>query len=599
MVDKEHAREPFLPDKKRNIDAENGAPNYLMSCRFKFGVIVFAANMLCYLHRVNLNMAIVCMLGTSGQPGPNKNLTVTIDNSTGINPSIHESFQIVSNAAEHLQDSKLLNLTYRNNQNLGLPLENKDAGIESTSISYSKTETVSAGSNNLSMDDVPDNSDLVVLSEFNWDKAEISLILSSYYYGSVITQIPAGYLAHHFGGKHVISVFFIISGACSLLAPIAAQTSTALIFVIRILIGLAGGFFTPAIYSITMNWTKPSQRAALLSVMISGQPLGIVVAYMTSGFLCAFGWSTIFYVHGALTFLVLLLWLYEIHSSPTEHPRISQAELTYLTRHLSTKTPSKAVPATPWKSILLSRPQWAATLAHFSFNWSYYTFIINIPLFLKEVFAFVITENGLYSSIPYIFCSISMMFSGKLSAIVVKKRWLTLQATRKVFNVISLGGIAVCLLGAGQLTHEFRFLAVILICISCIFVGFTFGGVIPSYADFAGIFSGTAFSIGNAIGVISVVLSALSAGLLTLNGLRHEWQNVFYVAAGMNVFSIIVYSLFGEATLQKWAIVQDFNTVDEIEVALGKADSEKEIDVSLGNGHLEMLKSEIETSSVS
>lgn len=52
----------------------------------------------------------------------------------------------------------------------------------------------------------------------------------------------------------------------------------------------------------------------------------------------------------------------------------------------------KAVPPTPWKSILLSRPQWASTLAHFSFNWSYYTLIINVPLYLKETFAYVITE---------------------------------------------------------------------------------------------------------------------------------------------------------------------------------------------------------------
>jgi MFS family permease len=39
--------------------------------------------------------------------------------------------------------------------------------------------------------------------EFAWDKSTQGLILGSFYWGYIITQIPGGWLAAKFGGKHV------------------------------------------------------------------------------------------------------------------------------------------------------------------------------------------------------------------------------------------------------------------------------------------------------------------------------------------------------------------------------------------------------------
>lgn len=51
--------------------------------------------------------------------------------------------------------------------------------------------------------------------EFDWDEETKSVILSSFFWGYVVTQIPAGQLAQRYGPK-ILLLFSI--GVCSLLA---------------------------------------------------------------------------------------------------------------------------------------------------------------------------------------------------------------------------------------------------------------------------------------------------------------------------------------------------------------------------------------------
>lgn len=76
--------------------------------------------------------------------------------------------------------------------------------------------------------------------ELHWSKTEISFLLSSYFYGSFFTQIPAGSLSDIFGGKHILTAAMLVSAICSLLTPVCARADIAWVFVLRVVIGLAG-----------------------------------------------------------------------------------------------------------------------------------------------------------------------------------------------------------------------------------------------------------------------------------------------------------------------------------------------------------------------
>lgn len=64
------------------------------------------------------------------------------------------------------------------------------------------------------------------LQIYEWDKKTQSLILSSFFWGYVIMQIPAGILAKNFGGKPILLFALVANMAiCTLVPTLAAMVS--------------------------------------------------------------------------------------------------------------------------------------------------------------------------------------------------------------------------------------------------------------------------------------------------------------------------------------------------------------------------------------
>ncbi|WAR03990.1 S17A5-like protein [Mya arenaria] len=76
-------------------------------------------------------------------------------------------------------------------------------------------------------------------AEFEWSKKTQSLILSGFFYGYVVTQIPGGWMATRFGGKIVIGLSMALASLFTLLMPMIARASPYAVFVNRIAIGIS------------------------------------------------------------------------------------------------------------------------------------------------------------------------------------------------------------------------------------------------------------------------------------------------------------------------------------------------------------------------
>ena len=74
--------------------------------------------------------------------------------------------------------------------------------------------------------------------EFVWDKPLQGLVLSSFYWGYAVTQIPGGWLAVRFGGKRVLGFFMLASAIATILCPVAARPSISFLLILRIIVGL-------------------------------------------------------------------------------------------------------------------------------------------------------------------------------------------------------------------------------------------------------------------------------------------------------------------------------------------------------------------------
>ncbi|CAG2189481.1 SLC17A5 [Mytilus edulis] len=173
-------------------------------------------------------------------------------------------------------------------------------------------------------------------AEFDWDKNLRSTILASFFYGYIVTQIPAGWFSDKFGGKRVFGVSMAISGLATVLLPVCARTSVILVYVMRVIVGL--GYCILALQSM-LRWAPPLESSKLVSVGYMGTMFGTTITFATSGVLCQYGfdngWGSIFYLTGGLTFIWVIAWFLLTADTPAEHPRITEAEKNYSSHPLN------------------------------------------------------------------------------------------------------------------------------------------------------------------------------------------------------------------------------------------------------------------------
>lgn len=74
--------------------------------------------------------------------------------------------------------------------------------------------------------------------EFNWNEVEQGIILGSFFYGYMLTQLPGGIVSQKYGGKWPLGLGIFITAIFALLTPLAARTHVSLLIGARIIQGL-------------------------------------------------------------------------------------------------------------------------------------------------------------------------------------------------------------------------------------------------------------------------------------------------------------------------------------------------------------------------
>lgn len=74
---------------------------------------------------------------------------------------------------------------------------------------------------------------------YNWSPEIQGIIFSSIFYGSVIFQIPAGYLSGIYSVKKMVGSTLFVSSLINLFIPLAAQVGETLVIVCRVAQGVA------------------------------------------------------------------------------------------------------------------------------------------------------------------------------------------------------------------------------------------------------------------------------------------------------------------------------------------------------------------------
>lgn len=75
-------------------------------------------------------------------------------------------------------------------------------------------------------------------NRFDWDEKTQGEILSSFYYGYILTHLPGGVLSQRFGGKHTMGLGILSTAIFTLMTPYVAYMGSRPLTILRFVEGL-------------------------------------------------------------------------------------------------------------------------------------------------------------------------------------------------------------------------------------------------------------------------------------------------------------------------------------------------------------------------
>ncbi|XP_022814134.1 putative inorganic phosphate cotransporter [Spodoptera litura] len=390
----------------------------------------------------------------------------------------------------------------------------------------------------------------------HWTRSIQDTILSSFFWGYIVLQIPAGYIAGRFGGKYLMLISMATTGVVNLLLPIAAVKGDYMaVCACRIVMGLVQGLLYPSLHGVLGHWVPVTERSRLGTFVYAGAQLGTIVELLTSGVLAAspWGWPSVFYVAGICCIVWSVLWIILGDSTPGSSRWISKEERNYIEYNAGSNDIGHEKIPTPWKGILTCLPFWAILLAHCGQNLGFWTLLTELPSYMKNVLNVDIKENGQLSALPYVAMYILSFFFSWLADFLVNRKIIKLVTSRRIFNTIAQWGPAVALLGLSYLPAGNLSLAVIILTVTCGLNGAHYVGFMLSHIDLSPNHASTMMGFTNGIGAIFSILAPLSVSFVVEDETSAaDWRKVFFISVAFYFLANLFYLLFISADIQPW-----------------------------------------------
>lgn len=335
-------------------------PRFIPSTRFTLALLVFFAFIVQYSQRVNLPIAIVCMVNPNAPPNPE----LSIDE------------------------------------------------ISEKSVVSTSTQTTSNSIQKMGIFDE---------RQFYWSELQQQFLLGGYWAGYIFTQVPGGWLATSIGAKWVYATSLGISSLATLALTIMylmSNTQFILIFILRFIIGLAHGVLFPATVALWSLWAVPQERSTLASIGFCGTHLGTSLTMLTGGIFCRYlssGWMYLFFASSMLGFIWFTLWVLLTADSPNNHRTISDHEREYIC-NLTGSTGKKrnmSLSTIPWKNIVTSKPLNALMVTHIANLFGLFFFLTNLGKILKQLLGMPAQLTGYILAFGFFLTLISSLSSGK------------------------------------------------------------------------------------------------------------------------------------------------------------------------------------------
>jgi ACS family glucarate transporter-like MFS transporter len=345
----------------------------------------------------------------------------------------------------------------------------------------------------------------------------LGYLLSGFGWAYAVAQLPAGGLLDRFGSKRVYgvsilgwSLIAVLSGLTGYLSAIAAFY---LLFLLRLLSGLAQSPVFPGNGRIVAAWFPTSERGSAAAIFNSSQYFSLVFFAPIMGWIAhRWGWKQCFWFAGLVGLALAVVWFKAIHGVKT-HPRISQSEIDYiesggglasLDSASQTKTFTLTWPTVRW--LLGRRMLVGIYIGQYCITTLTWFFLTWFPIYLSQSRHISIVKVGFLSALPGL-CG----FAGGILGGVVSDRLLragrSLTIARKIPIVVGML-LAMTMVGCNYVSTSFA----VMLLMSIAFFGKGFGALgWPVISDtspksLVGVNGGLFNLIGNLAGVTTPII---------------------------------------------------------------------------------------------
>jgi ACS family glucarate transporter-like MFS transporter len=317
---------------------------------------------------------------------------------------------------------------------------------------------------------------------------------------------------------------------------------------VRFLLGAGEAVIYPAANQFTARWIPVPERGIANGWIFAGVGAGAgLTPPLITYFMIHYGWRSSFWVCAVIGLVAGAVWFLAARDTPSEHPRVSAAELASiqsgLTLTASTHDSSELL--VPWKRVVRSREVWAVTMSYFCYGYVAWIFFSWFYRYLAKVRGLDLKASAFYSMLPFLAMLVCCLIGGAVNDRLTKWRGPRLGRCGVAAIAMGVAGIFIAL---GSQVQGVRLASVVLA-----------GGAGALYLSQSSFWAVTADIAGASAGSVSGFMNmggqiggALTGSLTPWIAAHYGWTASFLVAASL--------SLLGGLT---WLLVDPVNVLTE------------------------------------
>ncbi|MDA3647441.1 MFS transporter [Saccharopolyspora indica] len=299
-------------------------------------------------------------------------------------------------------------------------------------------------------------------ADLGFDSVQLGYIFSAFSWAYVVGQLPGGILLDRFGARRVyalsLALWTAVTAAISLVGLITTPVlvSVAIIFALRLLLGVFESPAFPANARVATAWFPTAERGRATAVFNSAQYFATALFAPLMGWIThEFGWRWVFVLLGVLGLALAVVWLRWM-DSPRNHPRVTPEEFETISSGgglVDLDAPKTAEDRRRTRldrrtiaQIFATRPLWGLYLSQYSVNALTYFFITWFPVYLVEGRGLSLLEVGFVAALPAL-CGFAGGLAGGFASDALLRRGHSLTFARKLPSVIGMTlatSIALC-----------------------------------------------------------------------------------------------------------------------------------------------------------